>query len=139
MIVCALSAFLLACRAACRAIRYGVLTRVHIVVHPRFHRETLRQVLARLLWPRLLCPGLSVLLAFSSCANPQRTRLGTHDPDVDYADSLAHPAAYGADGMAFRKEQLIRPANDFEFYFKNCELGGPTGYYSKTSYWCTDP
>ena len=53
----------------------------------------------------------------------------------------AHPASYGiVDTFTFGKPQAIRPANEFMFYFKECEMTDPENdraFFSKTAYSCT--
>lgn len=56
-------------------------------------------------------------------------------------NARAHSAAYGiVDTFTFGKPQKIRPANDFMFYFKECEMTDPANdraFFSKTAYSCT--
>lgn len=82
--------------------------------------------------------ALLTLVLASGCAAPT-ARLGSEDPERDYARSQAEAAAFAADGFTFRKEQKIRPKNDFDFYFKRCLRSDDQTFYSKTSYWCEDP
>ena len=72
------------------------------------------------------------------CATESDTRMGT-EPENAYANSNADPYSYGADGFTFNKKQKRRAANDFMFYFKHCAQNDDRAYYSRTSYWCTDP
>lgn len=81
-----------------------------------------------------------VASAFQSCATTEDdTQMGTENMDW-YDKSNADPAAFGImDAFTFNKKQKRREANDFKFYYKRCALDGNRSYYSKTSYWCTDP
>jgi hypothetical protein len=72
----------------------------------------------------------------AGCSTPD-TRRST-EPDPDSYDSNAHPAAYGMESAFLGKTQKVRPANDFQFYYKNCTQTDNRSYYSKTSYWCND-
>lgn len=79
-------------------------------------------------------------LAFNSCASTDdEYRMGTESTDW-YEQSNADPAAFGiVDGFTFNKKQKRRQENDFKFYYKRCALDGGRTFYSRTSYWCTDP
>jgi hypothetical protein len=74
----------------------------------------------------------------AGCASGDGTRMG-NEPANAYLNSNADPSTYGADAFTFNKREHVRPANDFMFYFKNCNLSGERGYYSRTDYWCTYP
>lgn len=78
------------------------------------------------------------LTLHGGCASPD-TRMGSEDFIGSYEESTAHGAAYTSDMMTFSKEQKVRPKNDSQFYFKSCELNGDQTFYSKTSYWCSEP
>lgn len=66
-------------------------------------------------------------------------RLSTDRYDVIFS-AHAHPAAYGLnDAYTVNAPQKIRPANDFKFYFKDCEATDPKAeqaFFSKTAYSC---
>jgi hypothetical protein len=97
---------------------------------------------------RFLSTFLFVMFAASSlagggllgCASSSDMRTST-EPEGPREKSRAHPAAYGvADTFTFGKPQKIRPANDFKFYFKECEPTDPQNdraFFSKTAYSCT--
>ncbi|MBK7890906.1 MAG: hypothetical protein IPJ84_08685 [Bdellovibrionales bacterium] len=80
-------------------------------------------------------------LLSTSCAGPSTTRTSTDRFDL-YQNSKANAAAFGViDSFTFGSPQEIRPANDYEFYFKECELTSPSSskaFFSKTEYSCSD-
>lgn len=80
---------------------------------------------------------MASLIFAVSCATSD-TRFGSNDPIGDYKNSKADGAAYAAEAMHLRSPQKIRPANDFEFFYKHCLLNDDRTYYSKTSYWCSE-
>jgi hypothetical protein len=88
----------------------------------------------------ILSLTLGLALATVGCATTDdNTQMGTESTDW-YDKSGADPAAFGImDAFTFNKKQKRREANDFKFYYKRCALDGTRSYYSKTSYWCTDP
>lgn len=78
-------------------------------------------------------------LLLCACASPT-TRMGT-DPEVP-DDLKVDGAAYGSDHFTFAKRMKIRPANDFIFYFKHCNLVSrrdPNAFYMQAEYGCTPP
>lgn len=74
------------------------------------------------------------------CSSADEMRTSTVPEHVG-KKARAHPAAYGiVDSFNFGKPQKVRPANDFMFYFKECEAADPEGdraYFSKTAYSCS--
>ena len=80
-------------------------------------------------------------LLLASCATNPTTRTSTERYDL-YQNSKANAAAFGViDSFTFGSPQEIRPANDYEFYFKECELTSPNNskaFFSKTAYSCSD-
>ena len=89
---------------------------------------------------RHFCVFAGVLL-LASCASHSTTRTSTERYDL-YQNSKANAAAFGViDSFTFGSPQEIRPANDYEFYFKECELTSPNNsnaFFSKTAYSCSD-
>lgn len=81
---------------------------------------------------------LVIIAAITQGCSSSTTRRSTSPDDVTYETSNADAAAYGVDYMFTGKEQQIRPANDFQFFFKKCTQGDKRAHYSKTSYWCDD-
>ncbi len=83
----------------------------------------------------------SLLFGFSmaSCAAPDE-RMSTV-PESAGKNARAHPAVYGiVDTFYGGAPQKVRPANDFLFYFKECEMSDPQNdraFFSKTAYSCT--
>jgi hypothetical protein len=73
-----------------------------------------------------------------SCASKTKTSFGS-ESETAYEKSQASGHAFALDGFTFRKPMIVRPANDFQFFFKHCSLSDERGYYSKTAYWCTEP
>lgn len=83
--------------------------------------------------------GVLVLTLTSCASTDSEYQMGTESTDW-YDQSNADPAAFGImDAFTFNKKQKRREANDFKFYYKRCALDGNRSFYSKTSYWCTDP
>lgn len=76
--------------------------------------------------------------AFSAGCATSNKRLGWISEESDSPPGVSS-AAYGADSFSFRKQQVIREPNDFMFYYKHCALSDQKAYFSKTSYWCTEP
>ncbi|MBL7687980.1 MAG: hypothetical protein JNJ49_08085 [Bdellovibrionaceae bacterium] len=89
---------------------------------------------------RCFCAVGGVLL-LASCASHSTTRTSTERYDL-YQNSKANAAAFGViDSFTFGSPQEVRPANDYEFYFKECELTSPSNskaFFSKTAYSCSD-
>lgn len=83
---------------------------------------------------------LSAVSLISACSTTSDMRLSTV-PENAGKNAHAHPAAYGIiDTFTFGKPQHIRPANDFRFYFKDCEMTEPENdraFFSKTAYSCS--
>lgn len=85
----------------------------------------------------------SSLLLLASCATgdtPAGTKFGSEPPLPDNLN--VDSAAYGADHFTFRKRMPARAPNDFEFYFKHCDLIGrrsPAAFYMQAEYGCTPP
>lgn len=71
------------------------------------------------------------------CATKSDMRLSTV-PENAGRNARAHPAAYGIiDTFNVGKPQQVRPANDFRFYFKDCEATqNDEAFFSKTAYSC---
>ena len=79
---------------------------------------------------------LVALLFTAGCASTDGDTRRSTEPEYE---SDAHAAAYATDSMFLGKDQKVRPANDFQFYFKNCtQTDRARSYWSKTSYWCND-
>lgn len=93
-----------------------------------------------LLWA--MCGLLSVGILLINCSSTDEMRMSTVPENVG-KNARAHPAAYGVtDAFNFGKPQKVRPANDFLFYFKDCDSTDPEGdraYFSKTAYTCSGP
>ncbi|MBN8540366.1 MAG: hypothetical protein J0L82_08270 [Deltaproteobacteria bacterium] len=91
-------------------------------------------------WVLNSCAALSTMGTFAGCSSSDDMRLSTV-PEHIGKNARAHPAAYGVtDSFNFGKPQKVRPANDFLFYFKECESSDPEGdraYFSKTAYSCS--
>lgn len=85
---------------------------------------------------RPLAFSILFLASFSgvACSSKSDVRRST-EPEYN---SKADAAAYSTDAIFLGKDQKVRPANDFQFYFKNCTQSDERSYYSKTSYWCND-
>jgi len=80
--------------------------------------------------------ALTLALWISGCAS--RSEYG-YIPYNDM-DSNASPAAYGADGMMFRKRMPLRPnPRPWEFYYKHCAVGGVPHFPSQIAYNCSSP
>lgn len=83
-----------------------------------------------------------IALTTIGCASRDEWRTSLEPADAG-KNARAHPAAYGiSDGFTFGKPHRVRPANDFQFYYKECGLTDPIGdraYFSKTAYACTGP
>jgi hypothetical protein len=81
------------------------------------------------------CSGI----LFAACSTND-TRLSTV-PESAGKNARAHPAAYGVvDTFMLSKPHKIRPANEFQFYFKDCEMTDPANdraFFSKTAYSCS--
>ena len=83
---------------------------------------------------------LTLALAVSTGAcSSKDTRFGSEPDDSASDSSTADAASWGAGSMMLRKNQKIRPMNDFQFYFKHCSQNDDRSFYSKTSYWCNEP
>ena len=85
-----------------------------------------------------LAAVVCALTSAISCASKD-TRLGSEPDESSYEGSKAAAGAWAVNHFTFRKTQKIRPANDYLFYFKHCEMNDERSFYSKTSYMCTEP
>ncbi|MES2963789.1 MAG: hypothetical protein V4760_07840 [Bdellovibrionota bacterium] len=77
------------------------------------------------------------LACLAGCSSPD-SRRSTEPDESAYESSQASAAAYGMESAFLGKSQKVRPANDFQFYYKNCSQTDSRAHYSKTSYWCND-
>jgi hypothetical protein len=91
-------------------------------------------------WVLHTCAAFSTMGSVAGCSSIDDMRTSTVPENVG-KNARAHPAAYGiTDSFNFGKPQKVRPANDFLFYFKECESSDPEGdraYFSKTAYSCS--
>jgi hypothetical protein len=51
----------------------------------------------------------------------------------------AHPAAYAADNFTFGKPRKKSPANDFDFYYKNCNVVDRQAFPKGAIWQCSTP
>lgn len=79
--------------------------------------------------------GLCLLFFLLADCTSKPRRLGS-DPQLE---NRAPGAAYTANSMAFSKEQPERAPNNYDFFYKHCQVDGEKVFYSKTSYDCSEP
>lgn len=90
----------------------------------------------------LILYGTGLVMGGVGCASSEtNSRRTSTEPAFNYEASRADAAAFGSiDGFTFGKSQEIRPANNYEFYYKECGLTAPDetrAFFSKTEYACS--
>jgi hypothetical protein len=113
-------------------------------IHRKRNRKiTMPRARPQLSFKRMVMFGMACLAAFNGCASTQKTeyRLGTDIPAPETVE--VDSGAYGSDHFTFGKRMPIRPANDFVFFFKHCELIKrrpiDVPFYLHAEYGCTPP
>jgi len=84
--------------------------------------------------------SVGVLASCATGGSTTGTKFGSEAPLPETLN--IDSAAYGADHFTFRKRMPARAPNDFEFYFKHCDLIGrrsPAAFYLQAEYGCTPP
>jgi hypothetical protein len=71
-----------------------------------------------------------IVFILTSCSTPEVKPRGVGRID---------PAAYAADNMTFDKPRLIREPNEFQFYYKHCQLDERTPPPRGAIWDCTTP